>query len=82
MPTTTYQYESGGDPEAIPTLTWNALKNFHATHYHPSNGRYKIQNRFLFFYFFKLDFLLMDHFHYLIHLNFLIIILIIMKKLN
>ncbi len=41
MPTTTYQYESGGDPEAIPTLTWNALKKFHATHYHPSNGRYK-----------------------------------------
>ncbi|CAF0838838.1 unnamed protein product [Adineta steineri] len=40
MPTSTYQYESGGDPEAIPTLTWNALKKFHATHYHPSNGRF------------------------------------------
>ncbi len=39
MPATTYQYESGGDPEAIPKLTWNELKNFHATHYHPSNGR-------------------------------------------
>lgn len=41
MPTTTYQYESGGDPEAIPKLTWNGLKQFHATHYHPSNGRYE-----------------------------------------
>jgi Zn-dependent M16 (insulinase) family peptidase len=51
MPTTTYQYESGGDPEAIPTLTWNALKQFHATHYHPSNGRY--QKKFFFFILFK-----------------------------
>jgi Zn-dependent M16 (insulinase) family peptidase len=51
MPTTTYQYESGGDPEAIPTLTWDELKNFHATHYHPSNGRY-IKHKNKFFYFF------------------------------
>ncbi|CAF2720810.1 unnamed protein product [Rotaria sp. Silwood2] len=40
MPTSTYQYESGGDPEKIPALTWNELKEFHATHYHPSNGRF------------------------------------------
>ncbi|CAF0806826.1 unnamed protein product [Rotaria sp. Silwood1] len=40
MPTSTYQYESGGDPESIPVLTWKALKEFHATHYHPSNGRF------------------------------------------
>jgi Zn-dependent M16 (insulinase) family peptidase len=48
MPTSTYQYESGGDPEAIPRLTWNGLKTFHSTHYHPSNGRYlKKQYSFL-----------------------------------
>jgi Zn-dependent M16 (insulinase) family peptidase len=52
MPTTTYQYESGGDPEAIPTLTWNALKQFHATHYHPSNGRYKRTKQYFFNYFY------------------------------
>ncbi|CAF0860772.1 unnamed protein product [Rotaria sordida] len=40
MPTSTYQYESGGDPEKIPILTWNALREFHTTHYHPSNGRF------------------------------------------
>lgn len=31
----TYNY--GGKPEAIPDMTWDALKNYHDTFYHPSN---------------------------------------------
>lgn len=38
MPGTTFSYNSGGDPEHIPTLTWDELKAFHAVHYHPSNA--------------------------------------------
>ncbi len=38
FPTTTYHYNSGGDPEHIPDLTWERLRAFHATHYHPSNA--------------------------------------------
>jgi len=34
----TYSQNSGGDPEDIPNLTWEQLKQFHATHYHPSNA--------------------------------------------
>ena len=37
-PTTTYHYNSGGDPAEIPKLTHAQLKAFHATHYHPSNA--------------------------------------------
>jgi len=38
FPTLTYHHNSGGDPEAIPTLTHEQLKAFHARHYHPSNA--------------------------------------------
>ncbi len=38
FPATTYHYNSGGDPEAIPNLTHEQLKAFHARHYHPSNA--------------------------------------------
>ena len=38
LPDTLYAYESGGDPEAIPDLTYAQLKGFHETYYHPSNG--------------------------------------------
>jgi Zn-dependent M16 (insulinase) family peptidase len=38
FPTTTYHHNSGGDPEAIPDLTHEQLKAFHARHYHPSNA--------------------------------------------
>ncbi len=38
FPTSTYHYNSGGDPEAIPDLTHDALKHFYRTHYHPSNS--------------------------------------------
>lgn len=33
-----YGQESGGDPMAIPTLTYEDFLNFHRTYYHPSNS--------------------------------------------
>ncbi len=38
LPDTLYANESGGDPDAIPDLTYTQLKGFHETYYHPSNG--------------------------------------------
>ena len=29
---------SGGDPDYIPDMTWQMLKDYHATYYHPSNS--------------------------------------------
>ncbi|CAI9569528.1 unnamed protein product [Staurois parvus] len=40
LPEGTYSFVSGGDPLDIPNLTWEQLKHFHATHYHPSNARF------------------------------------------
>src|SRR5690606_15854873 len=37
-PSTTYHYNSGGDPEHIPDLRYEDLKNFYQHHYHPSNA--------------------------------------------
>ena len=37
-PDTTYRHNSGGDPEVIPNLTYEQLKEFHSHHYHPSNA--------------------------------------------
>jgi len=37
-PTTTYRFNSGGEPGEIPSLTWEALRDFHAEYYHPSNA--------------------------------------------
>lgn len=37
-PTSTYHYNSGGDPKDIPNLSYAQLKAFHKTHYHPSNS--------------------------------------------
>uniref|UniRef100_A0A665XFA6 Pitrilysin metalloproteinase 1 n=1 Tax=Echeneis naucrates TaxID=173247 RepID=A0A665XFA6_ECHNA len=39
-PDHTYSVVSGGEPLAIPDLSWEQLKHFHATHYHPSNARF------------------------------------------
>ncbi|KAI8441289.1 hypothetical protein MSG28_014924 [Choristoneura fumiferana] len=39
LPKGTYGYVSGGDPLCIPELSHEHLKNFHATHYHPSNAK-------------------------------------------
>lgn len=33
-----YRHDSGGDPAAIPSLTYEAFLQFHADHYHPSRG--------------------------------------------
>ncbi|MBX2835616.1 MAG: insulinase family protein [Gammaproteobacteria bacterium] len=38
FPNNTYHYNSGGDPEAIPNLTYEELVDFYKTHYHPSNA--------------------------------------------
>ncbi|TMW58437.1 hypothetical protein Poli38472_009996 [Pythium oligandrum] len=38
MDGTIYGHISGGDPAAIPDLTYKELKDFHAKHYHPSNA--------------------------------------------
>ena len=37
-PTTTYHYNSGGEPADIPDLSYEELVNFYKTHYHPSNA--------------------------------------------
>lgn len=37
-PDTTYGYESGGDPEAIPQLSYQEFLEFHEKYYHPSNS--------------------------------------------
>lgn len=37
-PDTTYGFESGGDPEAIPQLTQEMFIGFHSRYYHPSNS--------------------------------------------
>jgi Zn-dependent M16 (insulinase) family peptidase len=36
---TPYDFESGGDPECIPNLTWDDLKAFHRAWYSPANCR-------------------------------------------
>lgn len=38
FPTSTYHFNSGGEPEAIPDLSYEQLKAFYETHYHPSNA--------------------------------------------
>lgn len=37
-PTSTYHYNSGGEPADIPDLTYEQFKAFYKTHYHPSNA--------------------------------------------
>lgn len=38
FPDTNYASESGGNPEVIPTLTYEDYLDFHRTYYHPSNS--------------------------------------------
>jgi len=38
FPNNTYHFNSGGDPEDIPDLSYKQLKQFYQTHYHPSNA--------------------------------------------
>ncbi|MCR5502836.1 MAG: insulinase family protein [Lachnospiraceae bacterium] len=37
-PDVTYGLESGGDPDVIPSLTYEEFLDFHAKYYHPSNS--------------------------------------------
>ena len=38
FPTSTYHYNSGGEPDHIPDLSYQQLKDFYKSHYHPSNA--------------------------------------------
>lgn len=38
LPDTPYGFESGGDPVAVPDLTYEMFLDFHRTYYHPSNS--------------------------------------------
>ena len=38
FPSTMYRFESGGNPENIPDLTYENFLKFHKTYYHPSNS--------------------------------------------
>ena len=39
-PDTTYTFDSGGDPDVIPSLTYEQFKEFHHTYYSPTNARF------------------------------------------
>ncbi|MDR2073180.1 MAG: insulinase family protein [Spirochaetaceae bacterium] len=39
MPGTPYAFDSGGDPDCIPDLSWEGLKEFHRSRYAPANCR-------------------------------------------
>lgn len=38
FPDTIYRYDSGGEPEAILSLTYEKFRSFYETYYHPSNA--------------------------------------------
>lgn len=38
FPTTTYHFNSGGEPDHIPDLSYEELVSFYKSHYHPSNS--------------------------------------------
>ena len=40
FPDTLYSLDSGGNPERIPDLTYEAFSDFHSSYYHPSNARF------------------------------------------
>ena len=46
FPDITYSNNSGGEPVDIPNLTWQNLRDFHATHYHPSNAYFYTYGNF------------------------------------
>jgi len=39
FPDTTYGFDSGGNPDVIPLLSYETFKDFHRKYYHPSNAR-------------------------------------------
>lgn len=40
FPKSTYRHNAGGEPSDIPDLSYDAFKDFHSTHYHPSNAAF------------------------------------------
>ena len=46
FPTTTYHYNSGGDPEHIPDLSYKQFLEFYKTHYHPTNAIFMTYGNF------------------------------------
>ncbi|MBQ9105255.1 MAG: insulinase family protein, partial [Mailhella sp.] len=40
FPDMLYSLDSGGDPAVIPSLTYEAFRDFHSSYYHPSNARF------------------------------------------
>ena len=46
LPNTVYQFNSGGEPANIPDLSFRALKDFHAKHYHPSRAIFMTYGNF------------------------------------
>jgi len=42
LPDTPYHFDSGGDPEVIPELTYRDFVEFHRTYYSPSNARFMV----------------------------------------
>ena len=44
----TYGYNSGGDPQDIPKLTYQNLLKFHEKHYHPSNAIFLLMEKLIF----------------------------------
>lgn len=46
FPDSTYGRHSGGDPEAIPTLSYAQFRAFHRRYYHPSNARIVVYGDF------------------------------------
>jgi Zn-dependent M16 (insulinase) family peptidase len=38
FPSSTYHYNSGGDPQCIPDLSYAQLQSFYRSHYHPTNA--------------------------------------------
>ncbi|HBA97977.1 MAG TPA: hypothetical protein DCZ23_07710, partial [Lachnospiraceae bacterium] len=38
FPDNTYKHESGGNPKAIPDLSYEEYLDFHRKYYHPSNS--------------------------------------------
>lgn len=42
FPESTYAFDSGGDPEVIPTLSYEQFTDFHRRYYSPSNARFFI----------------------------------------
>jgi len=41
-PDSVYAFDSGGDPDVIPTLTYEQFREFHRTYYSPTNARFFI----------------------------------------